>query len=206
MIGYAFVSIKRNTMKNHILLLALLSFGTLSANTSGFVEYDLPETAKTWSVLHQEEGTENVLIGSITVEGAEFFGAIHTPELTEMPDMSGLQEGLQVPFPDQKVKASVIESNEDSLLYEWSASDETQEVVHGWGRIFCSQEGLVTLNYTTGQVNQVDALRPVWLETLRSAHKTQATEPAPAPVDSELKIEPESVEASAAPAASADLI
>ena len=168
---YPFFSIKRNIMRNWIFSTVIAIAGSLGANTSGFVEYNLPESAQNWQVLHEDEEKQNILIGSVTLEGAEFFGAVHSPELAEMPDMANLEEGLQIPFPDQKVKATILESHDNSLLYEWSASDDAAEVIHGWGRIFCSVEsGLVTLNYTTGQINQLDALRPIWVETLRSAH------------------------------------
>lgn len=156
-------------MKNWILTLTYLATGSLFANTTGFVEYDLPACALEWPVIHQDEATESTLIGSITENGTEFFGAVYNAQEAPLPDCNELQTDLQIPFPDQKVKVTPLETESNSVLFEWSVSDETNEVVHGWGRLFSSDKGIVSLSYTTGQIEEVAKAREVWLPILKKA-------------------------------------
>jgi hypothetical protein len=156
-------------MKKRIFSCLFLAASSLFGNTIGFVKYEVPEYAGNWPVLHQEEGTDNILYGSITIEGAEFFGASQNSEVYTLPDAATLQENLQIPFPDQNIEATILEADDRSVLYEWSVKEGGEKLLHGWGRIFCSTTETVQLNYSTGQISRIEELRKIWIPVLQQA-------------------------------------
>jgi len=151
---------------------ALFAFLTtvcfLSADTIGPVEYKFPSEG--WEMVNEvnDEEMDGRLYGRITEAGSEFF-AVHLDHTSVpgLPTAKELQEGLQIPYPDQKVEVRILESDKTSLLYQWSISDEAELILHGWGRLFALNDGNVSLTYMTPESSLKDS--PVWVKLLKEA-------------------------------------
>lgn len=160
-----------------LVLFGCLLLSPLAAEVIGNVEYRLPNQGKGWKVATQVEGNKKIKSTTIVYipeyaekeTAREFFGA-HVNDLATMPnDQASLESGIAKQFPNSQVKVTILDQNEANLLYEWNVSDNGQNKVHGWTRIFYSPQGNVMLAYQTDQMENVSANRSLWIQILKNA-------------------------------------
>ena len=151
----------------------------LSANNVGSVEYHLPKNGHGWKLVSQEAPSKNpsttkirLYVPENTVNNApqEFFGVTVNNTAGTAHTKESLTSLLNKEFPGEKVQLDIIETNPDSILYEWGVGNGLQERVHGWTRILTTPKGTVTLAYLTQQQPiEADKLRPIWVKALKDA-------------------------------------
>lgn len=150
------------------------TMGSLSAEMIGDVEYSLPKEDNGWKVANEmkNEGSATLIYvpeGKTTETAGEFFGVNYNLLPFGGTNEESLKKIMQEQFPDAKVSIKIIEADPKSVLYEWSLSDQTKEVVHGWSRAFASGDGTAVLMYTTEHMDQIDHARKIWEKMLREA-------------------------------------
>ncbi len=175
-------------MRYFLFFISFLVTVPLTGEMIGQVEYQLPNEGKNWKIANEHKGDD--IIKSRTViyipenssqENANESFAAHTNNLPSDPnDQASLEKPIQMQFPNQQVKVNVIEKTPESVLYEWTVSDTNQEKVHGWTSTFSNPQETTMLIYLTDQINKVDQLRPLWIETLKKAKIVKQDEKVPA--------------------------
>ena len=151
--------------------LSCFLFSALSAATIANVEFQFPGSMQEWEMINEmkEEEMTGVLYSRLTDDGSEYFGVNSDHFSPDLPDAETLKEGLSFAYPDNQVDVSILEKNPNSVLYEWSIRDELQALIFGWGRVISTEKGNAALTYITGQVDQIESLRPIWLKALKEA-------------------------------------
>ena len=151
--------------------LSCFLFSALSAATIANVEFQFPGSMQEWEVINEmkEEEMTGVLYSRLSDDGAEYFGVNSDHFSPDLPDAASLKEGLSFAYPDNQVEVSILEKTSGSVLYEWSICDEAQPLILGWGRVISTDKGNAALTYITGQVDQIESLRPLWLKALKEA-------------------------------------
>lgn len=159
-------------MKFLILFLVLSS--TLMAETIGPVTYKLPKTANPWVVGQKSEDGEGTTIiyvpeGIEKIEAKEFFGVNMNKYPTDVNDLTPLKEGLSAMIPAAKIEVWPLEKSTNDILYEWTATMEGKERLHGWGRGFSYKDGTVLIGYQADNKVDLDYARKTWLPVLKEA-------------------------------------
>lgn len=152
-------------------LFSCFLFSALSAATIANVEFQFPGSMQEWEVINEmkEEEMTGVLYSRLSDDGSEYFGVNSDHFSPDLPDADTLKEGLSFAYPDNRVEVSILEKNTHSVLYEWSICDDSQALIFGWGRVLSNDKGNAALTYITGQVDQIESLRPLWLKALKEA-------------------------------------
>jgi hypothetical protein len=167
-------------MRSMLILLSVFMALSLNAEKIGNVEYTLPKDSPEWKVANTLEGKEpangTTIIyapGDVTLEEAqETFGVVKVDLASGEIDKDSIKKMYEMQFPNLTAKVTVLEKDENSLTYEWTLSEGTKEVVHGWTRVFTSPDQTVLLTYQTEKMDDVEKARPLWVKVLREAKKT----------------------------------
>ncbi|MBA3721243.1 MAG: hypothetical protein H0W88_02445 [Parachlamydiaceae bacterium] len=169
-------------MFKKMLFIAVCCFlNQLSADTIGNIEYNLPKTEHGWKL----DSTKTESSGTVVKfylpdpllenQSPEFFGATYNKSPGGAHNKDSLIALLKEKYPNNEVHVDIIEKLPDSILYEWSVGKPSQQGgIHGWTRIFSVAQGTITLGYITQKSpNQIEKLRPIWIQTLKDAKKLQ---------------------------------
>lgn len=105
----------------------------VAAETFGNVEYHLPQVARDWTIGNQtsSERGNTVIYAPLHPTAREFFGVTLNFFSIELDDKC-LKKTLSQTFPDYKIDLSLLDKGKDSILYEWGASQNGREKIHGW--------------------------------------------------------------------------
>ncbi len=147
----------------------------------GDVEYHLPNQGKGWKLEKQISDTpkqvgETVIYlpeNATTDDSKEFFGVNVNKYTVDLNDNAAIQKGIQDQFPDQKVTINMLDKNSESILFEWTVTENGKEQLHGWTRAFSVPKETVMLTYLTDQIDTIKDVSPRWIETLKQAKKVQ---------------------------------
>lgn len=156
----------------HYFLLFFTVFTTvLFGETIGNVEYSFPGSLDQWELINEvkDEEMTGVLYSRMSDIGAEFFGASADRLPANLPDEAALVEGLQLAYPEQTISVNIVETESQSVIFEWSISDESQPIVQGFGRVISTDRGNVALTYISAQMENIDASRTIWVKALKEA-------------------------------------
>lgn len=163
-------------MKYFFMALSNFVCGLGFAETIQHVEYHLPKAAEDWVIgnkLENEKGTTIIYIppGVEREEAEEFFGVNTNRLSSNLSNPEAIKLSLTKMFPNLNIDFRVLEKDKDSLTYEWSAQENDQEKIHGWGRAFSNKDGSVVLSYQTDNISKVPEARSVWLPALKEARQ-----------------------------------
>lgn len=163
----------------HYLVMLFLCFAisSLSAETIGNVEYQLPKQVQGWKLSKELNGSEKIpsttRIYTPSPQSKESFAAHINSFTTKIVDKDSLQDGIEkgmkLKYTNPKATVSLLEQSPNSALYEWSVSDSGEEKIHGWTRVFSSPKDTTMLTYQTEQISQINDVRPIWLPILKEA-------------------------------------
>lgn len=166
-------------MFKKMLFIAVCCFlNQLSADTIGNIEYNLPKTGHAWKLDSTKEAPSGTIVKfyvpdpRVKNQPPEFFGATYNKGHVSH-NKESLIALLKEEFSNNDVHVDIIENSSDSILYEWSVGKPSQQgQIHGWTRIFSGPQGIITLGYMTQQSgNEIEKLRPVWIQTLKDAKR-----------------------------------
>ena len=137
-------------------------------------DYNLPDLSQSWILgnkVENEKGSTLIYIpkGTTKQNAKEFFGVNVNKMQRNAHDTSSFKKGLSQMFPKMKIDLWELDKSKDDLYYEWSAKDNGQEKVHGWGRAFASKNGTVVIGYLTENINDITRARNAWLPVLKEA-------------------------------------
>ena len=163
-------------MKFIATLFCCLMFVAGFAETIGNLEYQLPEGAKDWEMankLHNEKGTTLIYIpkGASRETSKESFGINTNYFSSNLDDGSEIKMALKAIYPEMNIELQILEKGDNGLVYEWAAKESGQEKVHGWGRVFSTQDGSTVLSYQTENIPDLNKARNIWLPALKKAHQ-----------------------------------
>ncbi len=155
--------------------LTLCMVASLTAETIGNVEYQLPEEGQKWKT--EKTGPSEGIPGKTILYqpenqspfGIEFFGAYIKKSPINIKNSESLKQEIERTYPGQKVLFQVLSADAQSELVEWAVSKDNHEKLHGWARIFSTPDNTVMLFYQTEKVTDVDKVRETWLKTLKEA-------------------------------------
>lgn len=159
---------------NYLVLCFLLVVSTAYGETFSKVNYNLPPAASDWEVGSKtKKDNEEMIIyipkGS-SKQNVEQFFSIHvwyTP--SEIQNEAALKANFAKLYPYLEVSVSVLEEDQHSVTYEWSAKEKEKEVIHGWGKIMISPDRTAALNFQTVKTQKIEQDRAVWLPVLKKA-------------------------------------
>ncbi len=166
------------------LILSCCAMSSLTAETLGNIEYQLPQQGAGWKILPPPPNLKTdqpqlnfisiwVPENSLPKETKEAFVAHKMSASTNLKDQAslkdGIERGMRLKFPDPKATVTVLEETPDSVLYEFSVTSGGEEKEHGWIRIFSTPESTTMLTYQTELVDQISEKRDLWLPTLKDA-------------------------------------
>ncbi len=176
-------------MRSIIKAITLFITTPLLAATIGNTEYQLPKKEHGWTVAKEFSPSE--LNPSSTIiyipklkpiglkkspieENPEIFSAYFDTHATDLSDEESLKKELTkglilFKYKKPEVAMTVLERTTDSLLLEWSITDFGQEKARGWIRIFSTSKTTSILMAETDQIDQLEKLRPVWIQALKEA-------------------------------------
>lgn len=80
-----------------------------------------------------------------------------------------LEEPIEGGFLNPKLQIHWLESSPLSMLTETILFEGQEKKVQSWGRTFSNQQEEVHMTYEITQIHRVDEVKPLWLETLKSA-------------------------------------
>lgn len=163
----------KDFMKIYSILLGVLSFCTLSAETIQNIEYRLPTSAQNWQAgnkIENDKGTTIIYIpqGADKTNAKEFFGA-NSNRYSDSRDPSEMLLMLQKMYPNMTVDYHAVEQTPEGMIYEWSAKENNAEKIHSIGRTFSNSDGTVVLSYQTEDIDNLPQSRSIWLATLKEA-------------------------------------
>jgi len=161
-------------------ILAVLSFLVLAlfpahGEVIGNVEYYLPSSiSQEWEISNKLESPKGVTLiyspkGVERHQATEFFGVNSNTLSLSLEDFDALKNGLAKMFPDMEISVGVIEKGTNSLLYEWSAKENDQVKILGWGKVFALEAGSVVLTYLTENVDDASKVYSLWIPVLKEA-------------------------------------
>lgn len=156
------------------LIFFFLITASLYAEKIGPVSYQMPTTAGTWVVgqkTENEDGTTILYIpeGIEKKEAKEFFGVNVNKFPTNVNDLAPLKEGLSAMMPLAKIEVWSLEKNKNDILYEWKATVDGKEKLHGWGRGFSLKDGTVLIGYQADNNVSMEYAINTWLPVLKQA-------------------------------------
>ena len=165
-------------MIKKMICLSALATNALMGETIGNVDYKIPDSAKEWKVANEMSNPKSSTVVYIPIEsvtnGQQQIFTVHSNTLpSNISDdkiiVDGLLKTLEIYYPSMKVDGHIVEKDKDSLLFEWSVADQGKETLHGWYRMFGSNDGTVLLGYQTGNINGLEAERAIWVPALKEA-------------------------------------
>lgn len=169
-------------MLSRWMIAGLLLVAPLAADNVGNIEFQLPTELKDWKKVNELQGDQSkasstaIYAPEIKSEDQpmEFFGVHIRDRPLENPSVSGIDQGtleklLQMQFPGTKVKVDIVEKDEQSLIYEWSVSDNAHEVLHGLTRLFISPDQTAEIGIISEKVDGFSQVRAMWLKALKDA-------------------------------------
>jgi hypothetical protein len=155
------------------LLVVIASFFMVTAYGKTFhdIEFELPQEAASWSCEPICHARLKALVYSPdeTNENFEFFSVTLFPSAFELANSSTLAELFTRSYPDLDVTFQVLDTYADGLLYYWSAKDQIEEKIYGWGRVFLTHSALVQLNYASVKNDSHELAESIWLPVLIDA-------------------------------------
>lgn len=159
-------------MKYLLMALCCLATTFLSAETIGFVEYQLPESG--WKVFNKIENDQGTTIvyeenNSSSEMPKATFAVNYNKRPTSSKDFAAVEASMRKQFPNNQLDFQVLEQNEHSFLYEWSLKDQATELAHGWGRGISTDKGTVVLGYQLIDTTDVAKARETWLPIIKNA-------------------------------------
>lgn len=169
------------------LITSCCALSSLSAETLGNVEYQIPQGAG-WKLrtLSPELNPIRSPIDFVQIwdpegkspkEVDEVFFVQKVPGAKQIKDQAdlkdGIERGMRRKFENPVVNVTVVDTNPDSALYEFSVSSGGEEKEHGWVRLFTAPEGTTMLTYQTELVDQINDKRAFWLPILKEAKIVQ---------------------------------
>jgi hypothetical protein len=159
-------------MKFIFTLLCLFSTWTVYGETIGDVEYQLPEQiSQEWAIskkIESKRGTTIVWCPK-SAEVKEFFG-VHANQLATHLDTASFKEMFSKMLPSAHVDVQILEKTDSSVLFEWTATENEQQMVYGLHRAFATAEGTVVLGYQIEDKIDVAKAKDLWLPVLKDAH------------------------------------
>lgn len=180
---YVLRYLQESFMLSRWLIAGILFAAPLAADNVGNIEFQLPTELKDWRKVNELQGNQDkasstaIYAPEIKSEDQpmEFFGVHIRDRPSENPSVSAidpatLEKLLQLQFPGTKVKVDIVEKDQQSLIYEWSVSDNTHEVLHGLTRLFVSPDQTAEIGIISEKVDGFNQVRPMWLKTLKDAH------------------------------------
>lgn len=165
-------------MKYILIFLNCIIISTSSfAETIGNVEYQLPSGDQHWEIYNEFESKkghaiiyvpENTQLENTT----EFFAVDANPSPSDLNDLAVIKKTYEKLYPKMNVNLWVLEKNHNSLLYEWSATENGEENWHGLGRVFATNEGTVLLGYQMHPIRNISDIakaKLLWIPLLQNA-------------------------------------
>ncbi|NNM43154.1 MAG: hypothetical protein HKM07_02280 [Chlamydiae bacterium] len=158
-------------------MILCLTASPLFAETIGNVEYYLPSHGQGWKIGNDLQTSGNRVSTTIIYipenasrkDSKEFFG-VHTSNMQcEGFDKAILEKTMQNQFPKQQVSVNVLETDSDSVLFEWIVRQTSREKKHGWTRMFAHKSGTILLVYETLDIASVKTMGPIWVDVLKKA-------------------------------------
>ncbi len=159
-------------MKYVILLMVLSS--SLFGETIGPVTYQLPKTDVAWVVGQKSDGEDGTTVlympeGIEKKEAKEFFGVNVNKYPTDVSNLAPLKEGLSQMMPAAKIEVWPLETSKNDVLYEWKATIDGKERLHGWGRGFSFRDGTVLIGYQADNKVDLEYAKKTWVPVLKEA-------------------------------------
>lgn len=158
------------------ILLSSLAILPVQAEKVGDVEFTLPPAARNWELGAKMEKddpcTTVIYVPRVILRQniQEFFGISTNNKPTEnLHEEVVLHASLSKQYPNMNMDLLLLETDSDSVIYEWLARVEGRECIHGWDRIFSSPKGTTVLRYQTQKVSDVRQAREDWLPVLQEA-------------------------------------
>ena len=123
---------------------------SLTAETIGNIEYQLPSFISEWDLVTKE--TAKVTLQHETQEFTEHFFALYTQGTSDGINFLKVPENLMKKqieqlFPNNKVILTTIDRQSSSIFYNFAVYEDNQELVLGWTREFITKQGYVSLRY-----------------------------------------------------------
>jgi hypothetical protein len=161
------------------MLLCFLAIFPLTAETIGSVEYRLPKQGKGWKMVgglggSNESKTVLYIPANATRDTAREIFGVSTNNLPTGPtEQEDLEQTIKIQYPKQTVCINILDRNAQSVMFEWSVIDGSQEKVHGWTRTFSTLQGTVVMMYQTNDIRGVNQARSIWVKMLSDAKVCQ---------------------------------
>lgn len=155
------------------ILALLFCFSPLFAATIGPVEYHLPND--NWVIAKEFESPRGKTLiyiqsGQKRLEAGAFFGATIDFTSGNFDNLdSAISKLSQLLPPGVQMGYTILDRGDETLLLELTIHDDKSEQMHGWARLFSTEEESVTLMYLTENVNDLSADRSLWLPVLQEA-------------------------------------
>lgn len=161
-------------MKKVLVGIFCLFVSFLSAEVLEDVEYSLPKEAQDWKVANKIENENGATIIYIPKDSdneliSEYFGVNSNHFKFSGNEVESIKEGLSTFFPNMEIDVKQIEKSNESFLYEWSVKENSEDKVHGWGRVFVKPDGTAILNFQTEDIANVPGKRSIWLPAIKEA-------------------------------------
>ena len=159
-------------MRYIFMLLCFLAITPLAAETIGGVDYRLPKQGKGWKMIGGLEGSNEsktilYIPANATRDTArEIFGVSSNNLPVGPTEQDDLEQTIKLQYPTQTICINIMDRDLQSVMFEWSVIDGSQEKVHGWTRTFGTPKGTVVLMYQTNDIRSVNQARPIWIKTL----------------------------------------
>ncbi len=169
-------------MLKKIICAATLFVTPLIGETIGTVNYTIPESAKEWKVANEMKNPESTTIVYLPSDNSQnekkqVFTVHSNTFASDTTDNKAIAEGLiktlELYYPGKKVQGTIVEKEANSILFEWAVEEEGKEILHGWYRMFGSNNGTVLLGYQTGDIPGLEKERANWLPALKGATDTK---------------------------------
>jgi hypothetical protein len=162
-------------MRYFLMFLCFLAIAPLSAENIGGVDYRLPKQGKGWKMVGGlEGGNESKTILYVPSNASrdtarEIFGVSSNNLPIGPTEQEDLEQTIKLQYPTQTICINILDRNAQSVMFEWSVIDGSQEKVHGWTRTFSTLQGTVVLLYQTNDIRNVNQARPIWVKVLSEA-------------------------------------
>jgi hypothetical protein len=159
-----------------MLLVTFFVIDSISAETIGNVEYNLPKETREWKIkrnaVNPKDNSSVVIWAPVNSDDQsatlESFG-VYMNKIPFNTDKAAFEKGLQGNFADQTVTVDVLDEKPGSVLYEWWVMEDTNEKYHGWTRVISNTDQTVMLMYYTDQIAKLSPIRRLWIPALKEA-------------------------------------
>lgn len=68
--------------------------------------------------------------------------------------------------------SKIIESEDNSILFEWWMDSDIPNAQHGWVKVFYTEDGIGFMRYTTKNLRFIEKIKPIW-ENILSTYEIE---------------------------------